>query len=602
MIGDSTIGIGSVIGGYKLEKEIGRGGMGVVYKAHEMSLNRKVALKLLSQRLCADTEFVERFKREARIIAALNHPNVVQILSYGETQGIYYFAMEYITGRDLGVILKEKSRIPLQEALGIVSQVASALADAGAKGVVHRDLKPSNIMVDDLGRVKVTDFGVAHFEGTESRLTQTGLFLGTPEYASPEQALGKDLDVRSDIYALGAVLYSMISGRPPIVGPSPLAVVAKIATEAITPIRQINPELPRPVCDLIDKMLAKNLEDRYQTPREVMDAVNQCLGNIKSDTPTIKGRDTASLSFETPAPRKSRAAVWGGVLGVALAVVLVVWAVEGSFFKERSKPKEEKPAVEKVVPAKESEPVVKPPVEKAVEKPAEPVAATPPAVEVVDQKPPVAVLPAPIPSPQPSEPPPAVIPEKVERPAPEPAPSGPGRQLTARVPDTVQQPLPQRAPAPKKMQPSLPSVPKVLLAFSGDEMMAEQVQPYLESILVGSGLTVSSREVHGASSWNSIKQQLRPGEVQILVLVKVRQTGSMNLQYYGRSQELITASFSASAVDMESGVSVAAPATASVQFTSLNMAEKFRSAVSSSASGLGGAIRQYWRGKINDPG
>jgi hypothetical protein len=191
----------------------------------------------------------------------------------------------------------------------------------------------------------------------------------------------------------------------------------------------------------------------------------------------------------------------------------------------------------------------------------------------------------------------------------ETAPDIPGRDAVARIPAAVQHPPAQKAPVPKKAAPALPKVPTVLLAVSGDEDMAMQIQSPLESALQGSGLPVTaaaeipalSRQIQGGQgsiSWRGIKQLLPPGEAQILVLVKVRQTGSTMLQYYGRSQEMITASFSASAVDIESGVSVTAPATASVQYTSLNMAEKFQTAVNSAAADMGPAIRQYWRNKI----
>ena len=204
MISEDTIDLGSSLGGFKIERELGRGGMGVVYKAHELSLNRKAALKVLSQRLSSDEEFLKRFQREAQVIAALNHPNIVNMLSCGEDHGLYYFAMEYVNGKDPGQILEEKTSIPLAQALSITSQVAGALAEAGGRGVVHRDIKPSNIMIDEMGRAKVTDFGVAHLENSDAKLTRTGLFLGTPEYASPEQATGRTLDVRSDIYSLGS--------------------------------------------------------------------------------------------------------------------------------------------------------------------------------------------------------------------------------------------------------------------------------------------------------------------------------------------------------------------------------------------------------------
>jgi hypothetical protein len=188
------------------------------------------------------------------------------------------------------------------------------------------------------------------------------------------------------------------------------------------------------------------------------------------------------------------------------------------------------------------------------------------------------------------------------------APDIPSRDAVGRIQTAVQHPPAPRVPVIKKAAPALPKVPTVLLAVSGDEDMAMQIQPPLETVLQGSGLPVTaaaeipvlSRQMHigeGPISWRSIKQLIPPGEAQILVLVKVRQTGTTILQYYGRSQEMITASFSASAVDMENGVSVAAPATGSIQYTSLNMKEKFQTAVTSAASDMGPAIRQYWRNK-----
>ena len=323
-------GIGSLLGGFRLEEELGRGGMGVVYKAHELALNRKVALKVLSPRLSSDPEFIQRFKREAQAIAALNHFNIVSILSYGEERGSYYFAMEYIRGKDLGRILEEKRIIPVEEALSITAQVAGALGEAGARGMVHRDLKPSNIMVDETGRVRVTDFGVAHLESSGTQLTRTGLFLGTPEFASPEQARGGTLDVRSDIYSLGAVLYRMLSGRPPFTGESPIAVVVKVATEPVTPIGEVNPSVPEPIRRLIDKMMAKDVQERCQTPEELVEAIDRCRSSLQvGASPPARKISPQAAKPAVPPRRWTSVAVLGGIVGVALAVFLVVWIVEG---------------------------------------------------------------------------------------------------------------------------------------------------------------------------------------------------------------------------------------------------------------------------------
>lgn len=584
MNAENKIEIGSILGGYKIEKVLGRGGMGVVYKGHELSLNRKVAIKVLSQRLCADKEFVERFKREARVIAALNHPHIVSILSYGETDGFYYFAMEYLTGRNLGQILKEKHKLPIEDALSIVSQVAGALSDASAKGVVHRDLKPSNIMVDDMGKVKVTDFGVAHFQDNENQLTSTGLFLGTPEYASPEQATGLELDVRSDIYALGTVLYNMLSGSPPFSGPSPLAVVAKIATEPVPPIRQLCPELPKQVCNLVDKMMAKDVDERFQTPQELMQAVDYCLDNLGSDTPYIKGQ-TYQKTVTTVIPaQRSKSGLWGGILGVALAVLLVVWLVEGGLLKKQ--PIVETPESVDVAPIHHDTTA------------ADSVKQAP--VNVVSNNLTVAAA-------RPTEKEP--IPVNVVQP---PVSSGQDNFKSSPVAKIAKKPA-SRAAVVASITPeaslALPKLPTVMLAVSGDDAFAMQVQAYLEDILRDSGLPVIltveipilDREMQFGSTlitWHKIKQWMPPGKAQIVLIGRVRKTGTMELQFYGRTQELITADFTARAVDLDNGNVIGTPSMASAQFTSLNMAKELQDAVTSSTGSMGSAIRQYWKNKI----
>jgi predicted Ser/Thr protein kinase len=553
MVDEDGIGLGSILGGFKIERELGRGGMGVVYKGHELSLNRKVALKVLSQRLCRDEEFIKRFKREARVIAALNHPNIVNILSYGEEQGRYYFAMEYIAGKDLGQILQDKSSIPLDEALSVAAQVASALDEAGPRGVVHRDLKPSNIMIDDVGRAKVTDFGVAHFEDSDAKLTRTGLFLGTPEYASPEQATGRTLDVRSDIYALGAVLYRMLSGKPPITGESPLAVVTKIATEPVTPIGQIITALPKPVCDMIDKMMAKDPDERFQTPRDVLVAIDHCVDSLDMDAPLAKSKAVdARIAPPPPPQKKSRAKFWGGIAGVALAVLLVVWLVEGGFLREKSLT-EQKATDETQAESADAKTVA--------DEVAPGLAASASATKEVEE-------------------------------------AGPAVEEKSGDKSAV-----------LKRSLILPKIPTVLMVVSGDEAMASLVRAHLESISGGSGLRVGSisevpmlREKMQLGdmpiTWHSIKEFVPKERAHILLLAQVQKTGSMNLKYYGRTQEMITATFSARAVDMATGISVATPASSSVKFTQLDMEENLRKTVTSAASGIGAEIKGYWEKRI----
>lgn len=547
MISEDTIGVGSFLGGFKIERELGRGGMGVVYKAHELSLNRKAALKVLSQRLSSDEEFIKRFQREAQVIATLNHPNIVNIFSCGKDHGLYYFAMEYVNGKDLGQILQEKTSIPLEQALSITSQVASALDEAGGRGVVHRDIKPSNIMIDKMGSAKVMDFGVAHLENSDAKLTRTGLFLGTPEYASPEHATGRPLDVRSDIYSLGAVLYRMLSGKPPVTGVSPMAVMTKLATEPVTPISQINSSVPKPVCALIEKMMAKEPNERFQTPKEILVAIDDCIDSLKLDAPLAKSKiqGVGTMPASTPKSR-SYAKLFGGIAGVALAVFLIVWLVKGWL------PKETAPKVLEEAPVLEEVPT-----------------------ELADIKP------------VPKETPPA---------------------LATPVSDVKD--VKEAETVVVKKGPVLPKIPTVLMAVSGDESMVPLVQAHLESIIVGSGLRLASifeipmlrKKMQLGEipiTWYSIKQFIPKNRAHILLLAKVQKTGSMPLEYYGHTQELTTAIFSIRTVDMATGISAGLPASASIKFTPLNMEENFKEAITSAASGIGMDIKTYWKEKLS---
>jgi len=229
---------------YRIESVLGKGAMGTVYLAHDETLNRKVAVKVLSPALCDVEGFLERFHREAESVARLRHPNILQIYTIGEDRGHHFFAMEFVEGQSLGERLEAKSKLDTQEALSILEQVAKGLMSAHQAGVIHRDIKPSNIMIDASGRATITDFGIAKMEmeeaqshgseaqqpptaqdadavpGTGSRITMAGEVVGTPEYMSPEQALGQPVDQRADIYALGTMAYEMLTGRLPFRAPS----------------------------------------------------------------------------------------------------------------------------------------------------------------------------------------------------------------------------------------------------------------------------------------------------------------------------------------------------------------------------------------------
>jgi tRNA A-37 threonylcarbamoyl transferase component Bud32 len=260
--------IGKTIGNHKIIERLGAGGMGIVYKARQISLARLVAMKILPDRMTRETTFVQRFFNEARAIAALNHPNIVQIFDVGKEGDNYYYTMELVDGISLEEVVQKREPIPIARAASIISSVAKALAYTHRRGIVHRDIKPSNIMIDKAGRVKLADFGLALKEDSK-RLTVEGGLIGTPDFMSPEQASGKTATALSDIYSLGIVFYELITGCSPFDAPSALAVIEKIKTEEPEPPRSVNPDIPLEIEEIIMRMMAKNPKMRYQDCREI---------------------------------------------------------------------------------------------------------------------------------------------------------------------------------------------------------------------------------------------------------------------------------------------------------------------------------------------
>ncbi len=615
-----TIGIGATLGGFEIEKVLGKGGMGTVYKAHESSLNRKVALKVLSHMLSADTEFITRFKKEAQIIAALNHPNIVSILSFGQDLDHYYFAMEYIKGRDLAQILKEKKIIPLEEALTIARQVADALSEAGKKGVVHRDLKPANIMIDAMNQIRVTDFGVARIESANDNLTKTGMFLGSPQYASPEQAEGLPIDTRSDIYALGAVLYRMLAGTPPTVADSPLAVVVKIVSEPVTPIEEVNKTVPKPVCALIGKMMAKDKKQRYQNPDEVIAAIDNCLHLLK----TSETREHEKTIIQPPPPLPAQSATekeklynpWiAGTISV-LTLILLLWG--GSFLLSKISAKSpvdpEKPIISTTPTLAEvttQHPVETPtpPKASALNIPAQAAKVAPAnSEEKIPTKP------------QESEEIPAANiyeQEETDLPAMPPAKPVMKNSLISRVPPaTSPQAEPginhtsniQAEPPPENKNIELPEIPTILLIVTGPDEMTLPLQTHLESTLLDDSLQViSPAEIPILSkkmqignlpiNWYNIRQFTPQERAHILVLAKIQQAGSTTLRFYGTSQEQITAVFSVKTMDMATGKLVDRSITGTIRYTALNMEDEFKDALTASVDIIANNILEYWRKK-----
>ncbi|MBK8596094.1 MAG: serine/threonine protein kinase [Holophagales bacterium] len=260
------------LGKYLIEAELGRGGMGVVYRAHQPSLDRTVAIKLLSSDLIGDPDGVKRFRLEAKSVAKLNHPNITQVYDIEEEENLIYLVMEYVDGESLDGLIT-KSVLTESRCLKIVADIADALHFAHEKGIVHRDVKPANVLMTSDGRVKVADFGLAYLIDREGGTTRTGFLVGSPNYMSPEQATGQKIDRRSDIYSLGVVLFRMLTGRVPFVAESSHAVLfMQVGQEPPDP-RELNKSISLVTRGLVLKALNKKPESRFQTMAEFRDAL-----------------------------------------------------------------------------------------------------------------------------------------------------------------------------------------------------------------------------------------------------------------------------------------------------------------------------------------
>ncbi len=283
---EDQIGPIRTLGDFRLLRKLGQGGMAEVWLAEQVSLSRRVALKLLKQELMQDEKYVSRFQREASAAGGLNHPNIVQVHTVGEDAGQHYIAQEYVKGMTLKQYLSKKGPPDLPMALHIMRQVSSALKAAGDAGIVHRDIKPENIMLTRKGDVKVADFGLAQLfglgEGVD--ITQEGMTVGTPLYMSPEQIHGEKVDPRSDIYSFGVTCYHMLTGRPPFEGPTAMAIAVKHVHDEASPLGKLRPDLPKPVSEIVHRMLKKSPGDRYQSAGDLHNDVRRVQKAVRGAT------------------------------------------------------------------------------------------------------------------------------------------------------------------------------------------------------------------------------------------------------------------------------------------------------------------------------
>jgi Flp pilus assembly protein TadD len=315
---------GTVLGGrYEIFALLGQGGMGAVYKARDNELDRLVALKVIRPELTTNPEILKRFKQELILARQVTHRNVIRIFDLGQADGFKFITMEYLEGKDLRAVLKEKGKLPPEEAGRIILQICRALEVAHGEGVVHRDLKPQNIMLDANGRAYVMDFGIARSAYLPG-MTQTGALIGTPEYMSPEQAKGEKLDERSDLFSLGVIFYELVTGQSPFYSETPLATLWKRMKEKAKPLCEVDPAIPKALSDIVAKAMEIEPADRFASAKEMAQQLELWLD-------PSAGRTTIIL----PAPRTAAYWKWAS----AALVVLLVAAVVAFRLKGPPKPK-----------------------------------------------------------------------------------------------------------------------------------------------------------------------------------------------------------------------------------------------------------------------
>jgi serine/threonine-protein kinase len=321
---------------YELEELVGTGGMSSVYRAHDRLLERDVALKVLHQQFTVDSDYVERFRREARSVAQLSHPNIVTVIDRGEQDDRQYIVFEYIAGENLKTLVEREGPLPEADAVRLALQIARALGFAHEHGLVHRDVKPQNVLLNGDGQAKVTDFGIARSLDVKGGLTQTGTVMGTSDYIAPEQARGSRVDAQSDIYSLGAVLYELLTGEVPFSGDNFVAVAMQHINEPPPSVRERRPDVSPRLDAAIRRAMAKEPRDRFASMDELCHELSACLGPETAvsgaETMVVPGRKPPRRRQRAPKAPADRPSIWPLILLLAgLAVLAGILAAVFAF-------------------------------------------------------------------------------------------------------------------------------------------------------------------------------------------------------------------------------------------------------------------------------
>jgi serine/threonine-protein kinase len=324
---------GDVIAGrYELLELIGKGGMSSVYKAHDRLLDRQIAVKILHPHFTEDEEYVERFRREARAVAQLSHPNIVTVIDRGEDEGRQYIVFEYVEGENLKQLLERTGPMPVRDALLLALQMARALAFAHGRGLVHRDVKPQNVLLNADGQAKMTDFGIARSIDVQG-VTITGTVLGTSEYIAPEQARGERVDAQTDVYSLGVVLYELLVGGVPYEGETFVTVALKHVNEPVPPVLERRPDVPPRVALAVERAMAKSPYERFSSMEELVDELESCLNELDpgdEQATMISRRPVAAKQARQPRRRKRRLGVLWPIAAVLAVLAVAALAALGA--------------------------------------------------------------------------------------------------------------------------------------------------------------------------------------------------------------------------------------------------------------------------------